>query len=93
MINNPDQYPVFENTAESAILQITGVTPNLSPWGRAIDFTTFRSMSEFFTDNLNALEDPRRERFLTRARSIDGTTEMGYKGIPSGLDRNENQFK
>ncbi|MDR7129233.1 hypothetical protein J2X69_001568 [Algoriphagus sp. 4150] len=93
IINNPDQYPVFENTAESAILQITGVTPNLSPWGRAIDFTTFRSMSAFFVDNLNALEDPRRERFMTRARAMDGTTFIGYKGVPSGFDGNENQFQ
>lgn len=93
MINNPDQYPVFENTAESAIVQITGVTPNLSPWGRAIDFTTFRSMAAFFTDHLNSLDDPRREKFMTRAREMDGTTYIGYKGIPSGFDGNENQFQ
>lgn len=93
MISNSDQYPVFENTAESAILQITGVTPNLSPWGRAIDFTTFRSMSEFFADHLNALEDPRRAKFMTQAREMDGTTYIGYRGIPSGFDGNENQFQ
>ncbi|MFN3800165.1 SusD/RagB family nutrient-binding outer membrane lipoprotein, partial [Belliella pelovolcani] len=40
IVNDPVTYPVFENTAESAILKITGVTPNISPWGRAIDFTT-----------------------------------------------------
>ena len=93
MINNPEQYPVFENTAESAILQVTGVTPNLSPWGRAIDFTTFRAISEFFADNLNSLEDPRRAKFMTQAREMDGTTYIGYKGIPSGFDGNENQFQ
>ncbi|MBN7815285.1 SusD/RagB family nutrient-binding outer membrane lipoprotein [Algoriphagus pacificus] len=93
MVNNPTEYPVFTNTAESAILQITGVTPNLSPWGRAIDFTTFRSISEFFADQLNALNDPRREKFMTRAREMDGTTYIGYKGIPSGFDGNESQFQ
>ncbi|MBB6328955.1 hypothetical protein FHS59_004619 [Algoriphagus iocasae] len=93
MVNNPENYPVFENTAESGILQITGVTPNLSPWGRAIDFTTFRSISEFFADQLNALEDPRRSKFMTQARDLDGTTTIGYKGIPSGFDGNESQFQ
>ncbi len=93
MINNPEQYPVFQNTSESAILQITGVTPNLSPWGRAIDFTTFRAISEFFADNLNDLEDPRRAKFMTQARDMDGTNAIGYKGIPSGFDGNENQFQ
>ncbi|WPR73790.1 SusD/RagB family nutrient-binding outer membrane lipoprotein [Algoriphagus sp. NG3] len=93
IINSPDEYPVFENTAESAILQITGVTPNLSPWGRAIDFTTFRSISEFFADQLNNLEDPRRAKFMTQARDIDGTTTIGYRGIPSGYAGNDNQFQ
>jgi hypothetical protein len=93
MVNDPATYPVFANTAESGVLQITGVTPNLSPWGRAIDFTTFRSISEFFADQLNALEDPRRPKFMTQAREMNGTTTIGYKGIPSGFDGNENQFK
>ncbi|GGZ20663.1 hypothetical protein GCM10007049_11560 [Echinicola pacifica] len=93
MINDPGSYPVFENTAESAILKVTGVTPNLSPWGRAIDFTTFRSMSSFFIDQLNSLEDPRRARFATQARDLDGTTPIGYQGIPSGYQGDENQFQ
>ncbi|GAB3225489.1 SusD/RagB family nutrient-binding outer membrane lipoprotein [Algoriphagus aestuariicola] len=93
MVNDPVTYPVFTSTAESGILQITGVTPNLSPWGRAIDFTTFRSISEFFADQLNALEDPRRAKFMTQARTSDGTTTIGYKGIPSGYEGAETQFK
>ncbi len=93
MINDPVTYPVFENTAESAILNITGVTPNISPWGRAIDFTTFKSVSEFFIKNLNDLNDPRRMRFMTTARELDGTTQIGYKGIPSGYESNESGFE
>ena len=93
MVNDPATYPVFTNTAESGILQITGVTPNLSPWGRAIDFTTFRSISEFFVDQLNALEDPRRAKFMTEARELNGTTTIGYKGVPSGYEGNETQFE
>ncbi|MBD8491028.1 SusD/RagB family nutrient-binding outer membrane lipoprotein [Echinicola sp. CAU 1574] len=92
MVANPELYPVFENTAESAILQITGVTPNLSPWGRSIDFTTFRAMGEFFLENLNEMDDPRRSKFATQARETDGVTTIGYKGIPSGYAGSENQF-
>lgn len=93
ILSNPEQYPVFENTEESAILDITGVVPNISPWGRAIDFTTFKSISEFFADQLNQLEDPRRARFMTQARALDGTTPLGYKGIPSGYGGAETQFQ
>ncbi|WP_332911230.1 SusD/RagB family nutrient-binding outer membrane lipoprotein [Algoriphagus boritolerans] len=93
MLGNPAQYPIFTNTDESAILNITGVVPNISPWGRAIDFTTFRAISEFFVDRLNELEDPRRMRFMTQARALDGTTTLGYRGIPSGYGGTESQFQ
>lgn len=92
ILDQPEIYPIFSSTDESAILKITGVAPNLSPWGRAIDFTTFRSMSEFFIDHLNALDDPRRARFSTQARELDGQTIIGYKGIPSGYNSNESAF-
>lgn len=89
MINNPEQYPVFTSNDEAAILKITGVEPNLSPWGRAIDFTLFRAAAEFFLDNLNDWNDPRRALFNTEARAMDGTTVIGYKGIPSGYAGDE----
>lgn len=91
MIDNPDQYPVFTSNAQAAILKITGVTPNLSPWGRAIDFTTFRAAGEFFIDNLNDFNDPRLPRFATQARDAGGTNAIGYRGIPSGFN-NDAQF-
>ena len=85
MINNPDLYPVFTSNDQAAILEITGVEPNLSPWGRAIDFTLFRAAGAFFIDNLNNFNDPRLPLFHTEARAMDGTTIIGYKGIPSGF--------
>jgi hypothetical protein len=91
MIADPVKYPVFTSNSEAAILKITGVAPNVSPWGRAIDFTTFRSMSEFFIDNLNALNDPRRPVFSTQAKAKDGTV-LGYKGIPSAYEGSDSQF-
>ncbi|WP_297337883.1 SusD/RagB family nutrient-binding outer membrane lipoprotein [Algoriphagus sp.] len=93
ILENPEQYPVFETSQESAILKITGVVPNISPWGRAIDFTTFRSISEFFADRLNELEDPRREKFMTQARELDGVTPIGYKGVTSGYAGSDAQFE
>lgn len=48
MIQNPAEYPVFEETEESAILEVTGVTPNESPWSRPQDFRLGTKVSEFF---------------------------------------------
>ncbi len=93
MINNPTKYPVFTKNDEAAILKITGTVPNVSPWGRAIDFTTFRASAEFFVDSLNALNDPRRAKWMSQARAMDGTTNIGYKGIPAGYAGNESQFQ
>lgn len=89
ILSNPDQYPIFTNNEEAAILQITGVEPNLSPWGRPIDFTLFRAVASFFIDNLNEFEDPRRGFFATEATADDGITSIGYKGIPSGYNGSE----
>src|SRR5690606_18469362 len=67
MVQNPAKYPVFENTEESAILQVTGVTPNVSPWGRPQDFRLSTKISSFFLDNLNQWNDPRRPIIATQA--------------------------
>ncbi|SKC84018.1 SusD/RagB family nutrient-binding outer membrane lipoprotein [Ohtaekwangia koreensis] len=92
MINDPVKYPVFTKNDESAIIKISGVGANVSPWGRAIDFTTFRAGAAFFIDNLNAFNDPRRAVFNTQAKSKDGKTTIGYKGIPSAYTGSDSQF-
>ncbi|MCJ8167150.1 SusD/RagB family nutrient-binding outer membrane lipoprotein [Pontibacter sp. E15-1] len=92
IINNPAEYPVFTKNEEAAILQVSGVPPLVSPWGRAVDFRTGRAAAAFFLDNLNDLSDPRRERFVGEARMTDGVTSIGYKGIPSGYAGNDAQF-
>jgi hypothetical protein len=91
ILNDPAKYPVFTKNDEGAILKITGVTPNVSPWGRAIDFTTSRAASEFFINNLNDFTDPRLPKFATQAKAKDGTV-LGYKGIPSGYGGSDSQF-
>ncbi|SFH31234.1 SusD/RagB family nutrient-binding outer membrane lipoprotein [Pontibacter chinhatensis] len=92
IINNPDQYPVFTSNAHAAILEITGIPPLISPWGRAVDFRTGRAAAAFFIDNMNELNDPRREKFFTQATSKDGKTQLGFKGIPSGYEGSDTQF-
>lgn len=92
IIDNPVKYPVFSSNDQSAIVKLSGITPFVSPWGRAIDFTTFRAAGLFFTNNLNDLNDPRRARLLTQARNKTNNTNIGFKGIPSGYAGSDNQF-
>ncbi|TAJ45980.1 MAG: SusD/RagB family nutrient-binding outer membrane lipoprotein [Chitinophagaceae bacterium] len=92
MIDNPAKYPVFASNDDAAILKLTGITPLTSPWGRPIDFTTFRAAGKFFLDSLNAFNDPRRAKFATQARNAAGTANIGYVGIPSGYTGSESQF-
>lgn len=91
MVNNPTVYPVFQNNAESAILQVTGVTPNVSPWGRPQDFNLSTKITSFFIDNLNNLDDPRRAYISNTATDLNNVN-IGYKGIPSAYDGPESQF-
>ncbi|SDY80562.1 SusD/RagB family nutrient-binding outer membrane lipoprotein [Hymenobacter psychrophilus] len=93
MINDPTKYPVFTQNSEAAVLKITGVTPNISPWGRAIDFTTFRAAASFFIDNLNTWTDPRLPKFNTLARTSNGSTTIGYRGISSAYGGSDAQFQ
>ncbi|MFT3843615.1 MAG: SusD/RagB family nutrient-binding outer membrane lipoprotein [Lacibacter sp.] len=92
MIDNPTKYPVFTSNAEAAVLKLTGITPMVSPWGRPVDFTSYRAVGKFFLDSLNAFNDPRRAKFATQAKNASGSTSIGYMGIPSGYAGSESQF-
>lgn len=91
IINNPATYPVFTNTAESAILQVTGVEPNVSPWGRPQDFRLGKKMASFFIDNLNTWNDPRRAIIASTGKNAAGKN-IGYIGIPSAYEGSDSQF-
>lgn len=84
ILDDPTGSPIIEQASESAILQVTGITPNLSPWSRPLDFSNQHAGGEFFIETLNTLEDPRRPFYVGKAK--EGTTDIGYKGIPSGYD-------
>lgn len=92
ILDNPTQYPIITSNAEAAVLSLSGITPQSSPWGRPVDFTTFRAAGKFFLDSLNAMADPRRAKFASQAKDLTGAT-IGYKGIPHGYTGNESQFQ
>lgn len=93
MVSNPTQYPIINSNAEAAVLNLSGITPLVSPWGRPIDFTTFRAAGKFFLDSLNAMNDPRRAKFASEARSLTPPNPtIGYRGIPHGYTGSESQF-
>lgn len=81
IINNPDTYPIFTSNKNAAVLNVTGETPNLSPWNRATDFGLFRYYGRFFIDNLNNFNDPRREIYANKAIGLNGE-DLGYIGQP-----------
>lgn len=86
IIADPIANPIIDDASASAVLQVTGITPNLSPWSRALDFSNQHSVGEYFIETLNQLEDPRRPIYVTEAQR--GDQNIGYKGIPSGYDPN-----
>jgi hypothetical protein len=93
MISDPVQFPVFTSNADAAILNLTGITPLVSPWGRPVDFPTFRAAGKFFIDSLNAMNDPRRAKFASQAKSTTPPNPtIGYMGIPHGYAGSESQF-
>jgi hypothetical protein len=92
MIDNPTLYPVFSTNDDAAALKLTGITPLASPWGRPVDFTTFRAAGKFFIDSLNSTNDPRRPKLTTLAKNAAGSTTIGYQGIPSGYNASTTTF-
>ncbi|MTH17691.1 SusD/RagB family nutrient-binding outer membrane lipoprotein [Flavobacterium sp. LC2016-01] len=93
MSDHPEIYPVFTTTAEGAILKVTGVSPNMSPWGRPQDFNLNIKMASFFIDNLNTMEDPRRALIATGATALVTNAPIGFKGITSAYAGADSQFK
>ena len=89
IINNPTANPIFTTLNDGAVLKLNGITPTVSPWGRAIDFTTFRATGGFFLDNLNAFNDPRRAKWNSFSRTTTGVSTNTYQGIPSGYSPND----
>ena len=74
----PTDYPVMTSNDDSAILRWTGEQPYVSPFYtlRDSDWRTY-VLAEFFLDNLNRWNDPRRPKWAD-------TSNGEYAGVPSG---------
>jgi len=95
ILDNPAQYPIFTSNEDAAIVKITGQSPYDYAWGRRQDYVNFTAMAEFFVDNLNALNDPRRPFIMTEATEmVNGKpVKIGYKGIPAGHSGDLSAYK
>jgi hypothetical protein len=51
-----------------------------------------KAAGEFFLQNLNDFNDPRRAKFASQARTANGATSIGYRGIPSAYAGSGSQF-
>lgn len=83
IVNNPAQYPIFQNNTDSAVLPLSGISPYLPPIARPQDFTAYRAAGEFFVNAMRDNNDPRLSMFFTKAKATSGE-DLGYKGAPSG---------
>ncbi|MCW8313478.1 SusD/RagB family nutrient-binding outer membrane lipoprotein [Sphingobacterium sp. InxBP1] len=95
ILDNPAQYPIFTSNEDAAIVKITGLSPYDYAWGRRQDYVNFTAMAEFFVDNLNTLNDPRRPFIMTEATEmVNGKpVKIGYKGIPAGHSGDLSAYK
>lgn len=83
ILTNPSVYPVFEGNADEAILMFPGTFPYFNPYfnARTLEWRDGTYFTNYFVDNLNAIEDPRRDVWM-RPVEVDG--EFIYRGIESG---------
>lgn len=88
LLNDPVKYPIFASNQDNAVLQVTGISPNISPWPRPQDFNNGRAMASFFVEKLVERNDPRINFIATPARDLTNT-EIGFKGIPAGYNGSE----
>ena len=86
MVENPADYPVFENKDESAMLFVSGVAPYEAPMTRPSDLSSYKQLSEFFINPLKQWNDPRLPVFAVKATNKDenGKDVSGYYGLQSG---------
>ena len=89
MLASPETYPVFESNEDNAKVHISGVAPDEAPMTRPSDLSSYKSLSEFFIDNLKNWNDPRLPIFAKTATNKDpetGKNVTSYIGLPSGYD-------
>ena len=83
ILTNPSLYPVFESNSDEAILMFPGTFPYFNPYynARTLGWRDGTYFTIYFLNNLNAIEDPRRDVWVIPIE-VDG--ELIYRGIESG---------
>lgn len=89
ILNNPAQFPIFQDNSEQAVLQYLDAAPNQWPLftTRSGSYDEIR-MSTTFETQLKAIEDPRLFVFFQPTNN-SGAGVIGdlddYSGVPNGL--------
>jgi hypothetical protein len=86
IINNPSQFPIFENNSDNAALTYLSAFPNQFPQAtnRVGSFKEF-TLSKTLADTLNAYQDPRIAVFGRPTEESASTSTPLYAGLPNGL--------
>ena len=86
IVNNPSQYPVFEDNTDNAALEYLTSRPNQWPphTSRVGTFRTFR-MSETLTSSLKDVDDPRLSAFGDPTVASVEEGSPAFVGVPNGL--------
>ncbi|MFZ4568910.1 MAG: SusD/RagB family nutrient-binding outer membrane lipoprotein [Bacteroidota bacterium] len=86
IINNPSQFPIFENNSDNAAITYLAAFPNQFPQAtnRVGSFKEF-TLSKTLADSLNAYQDPRIIVFGRPTEESASTATPLYAGLPNGL--------
>jgi hypothetical protein len=86
IINNPSQFPIFENNSDNAAITYLAAFPNQFPQAtnRVGSFKEF-TVSKTLADSLNAYQDPRIIVFGRPTEESASTATPLYAGLPNGL--------
>lgn len=87
ILNNIDEYPVFEGNADNAVYTYAASNPDQFPnfTSRIGSFNEFRA-SKTLVDTLKNYNDPRLEIFFRPTPGSTGSDTSIIRGIPNGLD-------
>ncbi len=86
IVNNPAQFPIFENNSDNAAITYLAAFPNQFPQAtnRVGSFKEF-TLSKTLADSLNAYKDPRIIVFGRPTEESASTATPLYAGLPNGM--------
>jgi len=84
---DPATFPTFSSNADDAIFRYPGTYPFFNPYynARTLDWREGTYFTEYFINQLNQVEDPRRAVWATQVKVNDANV---YQGIKSGYESN-----